>query len=193
MIKFILKSIFSVVLLFSSASNAGIIESDLTDQHFITYNEIDWTWASPVNATSWGNNTLYGPEAHAGWRYATQDELNILRYTLTPSAFLKTDENGQDYYVQSVEYWNDVFTSITLSGDVDGGVSITNFSDGFITSGFSYNGYYHDMGFEEVDFWETFYVRDVADRVTTQVPEPSTLAIFAIALIALSLKKRFVF
>ncbi|MBA6253092.1 PEP-CTERM sorting domain-containing protein [Colwellia sp. MB3u-55] len=37
--------------------------------------------------------------------------------------------------------------------------------------------------------YETFYVRNIADRPTAELPEPSILMIFAIALIALSMRK----
>jgi len=187
MIKLISK--FLVVLSFITASvaNAGLITSDLTEDTYITYNDIDWTWASPVNVTTWGTNTLYGPEQHAGWRYASLDELNVLRYTLKLAAFTKKDANGNDTYIQSVSYWNDVFVSITEDIDPASSLSVDNFNAGMISSN---PDYYSDGLFGDVNFWERFYVRDIADRVTAQVPEPSTIMIFAIALIALSLRKR---
>jgi hypothetical protein len=187
MIKLITKILVALSIFAASLANAGLITTDLTEDAYITYNNIDWTWASPVNTASWGTNTLYGPELHAGWRYASLTELDVIRSTLTLSAFTKKDEQNNDVYIQSVEYWNDVFISLTEDVNPESSVSITNFIGGYISSDPTY---YVNSGLGEVNYFERFYVRDIADRPTAQVPEPSTLMIFAIALIALSLRKR---
>jgi len=190
MIKFISK--FFVVLSFiaTGAANATLITTDLTEDTYITYKDIDWTWASPVNEASWesGSNILYGPELHAGWRYASLAELNTLRNELTLLDFTKKDINGDDFYVQSVEYWNSDFLSISESLEPDASDSVDDFLGGWISSDPSYYPGVHAD--DELNLWDRFYVRDIADRVSTPVPEPSTIMTFAIALIALSMRKR---
>jgi len=185
--KFITKILVVLSFITVSAANATLITTELSEDTYITYNDIDWTWASPVNIASWGTNTLYGPEIHTGWRYASLDELDIIRGTLTLSAFTEKDADGNDIYIQSVEYWNDVFVSLTEDVNPESALSVTNFSTGYISSDPSENfGGIHG----DVSHWERFYVRDIADRPVSQVPEPSTIMIFAIALIALSMRKR---
>jgi len=187
MIKLVSKFLVVLSFIATGAANATLITTDLTEDTYITYNDIDWTWASPVNSASFGVNTLFGPELHAGWRYATLDELDTLYYDITIAAFTKTDGNGNETYIQSVEYWNDVFVSLTEAGDSESAVSVSNFTDGLISSD---PDYVFDWWTTSTKTFERFYVRDVADRVPTDVPEPSTVMIFSTALIALSMRKR---
>lgn len=186
MIKFI--TTFLVVLSFFAVSvaNATLITDDLSEDTYITHNNIDWTWASPVNQATWGTNTLYGPSLHTGWRYASLSELDYLRNTLTLSAFTKQDAGGNDVYIHSVQYWNDIFLSITQTIDPVSSPSIDNFRDGYISSD---PDYYSNFG-SDVGHWDRFYVRDIANRPIATVPEPSTIMVFTIAVIALSIRKR---
>jgi hypothetical protein len=188
MIKFISKFLVVLSIITAGVANAGIITTDLTEDTYITSNDIDWTWASPINVTTRGNNTLYGPDFHMGWRYATDIELQYLKDTLTLSDFAKKDalgnvvkdSLGNVVYINSIEYWNTDLTTL-IAGDID------NFNNDAIKSQLS-------ITMPELFtqwYFETFYVRNTVTG-NTQVPEPSTFMIFAIALIALSIKKRMV-
>lgn len=178
MIKFTLKSILSILLLISSHVYAGLITTELTDEHYITYKDIDWAWASSVNVEYYYDNILYAPDAFdRDWRIATEDELNILRNELTLADFTAVNESGETYIIQALQYWNTVLT------DVDE----QNFIDDLVNSAWPIiikNEYYY----------ETFYVRNSAasldDKTSAKVPETSTIMILAIGLIGLSMRKR---
>lgn len=149
------------MLLLAFNSSAALINTDLTEDDFISYQGIDWAWASPVNIQIWGSNEneLMLPEFHSGWRFATLNELNILKTDLGLAAFMRLDGS----YIQAVRYWNTTFTHVD-SGD---------FFSGYISSQWGSGSY------------ETFYVRE-----SIPVPEPTTLLIFAMGLIGLGLRKR---
>ena len=91
MIKFTFKLLIPALMLFTSSAFANIIVTDFTDNDYITYQGIDWTWASPLNVSLLYTNELKAPEFHSGWRYASQDELDILRFELTLADFTRTD------------------------------------------------------------------------------------------------------
>ena len=163
MIKLISK--FLVVLSFVTTGvvNADVITTDLTENNYITHNNLNWAWASPVNVQYFYDNELYVPEFHEGWRYATDTELLTLINDLTIADFTAQDNS----IIQAVEYWNTSLTNI----DED------NFTSGDISSQWTLTP-------QTQWHFETFYVRDV------QVPEPSSIMIFSIALIVLSMRKR---
>ena len=168
MIKLFLKLCFICSFIFAGTSQATLITTDLTDNNYINHNGLDIAWVSPVNTPVFGLNTLYAPDAlhvHEGWRFATEDELNIIKSLTLESFFHYEDSNGK-YYKHAVEFWNSNFDYI----------DINDFEDGNIRSNWSSSDY----------SYETFYVR------TTEVPEPSTLMIFSIALIALASRKKLV-
>jgi len=117
----------------AGSASAAVNLNDLPSNTYITVGKLDWTWASPVASPTWyGMNTLYGPDLHKGWRYATASEL---ANRPNASAFVV---NGQT--AQSVEYWNSYFTHI-------------DFGDG-------QSGYVSSMPDGSTN--ETWYVRDVA-------------------------------
>lgn len=169
MIKFISKVFLFIFVVFSMFSQAGLIETDLTTKNYITYKNIDWAWASPVSIEIFGsNNILKAADTHEGWREIDADELLILKNELTIADFTAKDEFGVEYIIQAVEYWNTYFTHVDQANFEAGKISLN-----LVT----------DPG-SSLRFYETFYVRDV------KVPEPSSIMIFSIALIALSMRKR---
>jgi len=200
-------------------SNASLISgdysvdkltADLLNVNFIEFGGYDWAWASPVHSEEWGTNTLYQPDLHSGWKYASFDELMDFRIFFMENGLdlfkLKNAEgenviiDGQQQYIQAVSFWNDSFDNILLEETVEGpdgemianpNLSTDNFLNGFIASDPADDVKYDTDIFGELDHWETFYVRDVEDRPDAEpVPEPTTLLIFAIGLIALSLRAR---
>jgi hypothetical protein len=178
MIKFSLKLSIFLFLVFSSVAQAGLIKADLTDNNYVTIGDLDWTWASPENS-SWVGNTIYTPLSiigldgwdREGWRHATDAEL-LAFITNRDISLFSYEVGGEILYKNSFIYWNTTLTDVT-SVDVDA------FNAGQIHT--------YLVGDNAGSSWaeETFYVRG-----TTQVPEPSTIMIFAIALIALSMRKR---
>lgn len=192
MIKFTQIYFVALLLLFANSAKAGLILTDLPENNFIeyadytaydnfiTFNGIDWTWASPVSQGSVFGNTLSAPTLHDGWDFATDSELSILRNSLNLNYFTKKDAAGNvlldnlgnKIYIHSVEYWNTFFVDVT---------EYTNLSNFVWSSGVS------SQWSTKIASLETFYVRR---SPAAPVPEPSTLAIFAIALFALARKAK---
>jgi hypothetical protein len=179
MIKLIKKFVFPLLFLVSSSTFAGLITTDLAENTYISHEGYDWTWASPVNVTTkvfgggFGGvaftNTFENADFHAGWMdfdEINDPEIYTLFEGLTFDDFTRIDGS----IIHSAAYWNSYYT------EVDGTqVQFTDRKGKKIES-------------DIYEQFETFYV-----RVTpSQVPEPSTLLIFAIALIALSLRKRII-
>jgi len=170
MIKLISKILVVLSFITAGVANAGLITTDLTEKNYINYNGLDWAWASPVNVqiNPFDPNVLYAPTFHEGWRFASEIELTILKTQLTIEDFTGIDANGDSFTIQAIEYWNTHYVRF----------NVEDFNKDWVNSNWTLN--------PSIDWnYETFYVRDAA-----QVPEPSTIMIFAIALIALSLRKR---
>jgi len=151
---------------------------DLLNIHFINYGDWDFVWASPINtADYYGQNTLHNPEIQKNWMFAEESDeaFYILHNVLTIEHFTGTDSSGSTYYIHAAEYFNSNFSYV----DVDdfGMKRSQHVAEDDIFKAFK-------------EQYETFYVRSVADRPTAEVPEPATLMIFAVALIALSMRTR---
>lgn len=155
-------NIFQIVILvvvytLSFFSSASLITNDLTEDSFYTYAELDWAWVSPVNIQFIGcsnlvlnpdlyltsvysdpnnscDNQLLDPSFHAGWRFATDDELQILKNEISLSNFIRADFS----FINATMYWNTSFTHVDYVDFMNG-----NFSSQWGNSTF-----------------ETFYVRD---------------------------------
>lgn len=181
MIKLSLKLACFLALLLSSVAHAGLITSE---ENHVNIGDLDWIWASSVNQQDFQfdpldaslKNTIYGPSG--GWRYAEENELIIFRNAIKLDSinYLKLFTNDDGTYKHALTDWNSHLFALSL--DACFFCSVTdadNFKAGLINSRIA--------GGAESNF-ETFYVR------TAQVPEPSTIMIFAIALIALSMRKR---
>jgi len=178
MIKLLLKIYIISLLFVVSSAQATLITGSLTEDNYISYKGIDFAWVSPVSYQFYYQNELFAPDALRvadGWRYATDEELTIIMQELTLDDFTAYDQFNVKYYIQAVEYWNTELTNI----DID------DFELGKINSNWEISGTL------KWDF-ETFYVRssNVGNNGSTPVPEPSTLMIFALGLIALACKKR---
>ncbi|MFB0980307.1 MAG: PEP-CTERM sorting domain-containing protein [Alteromonadaceae bacterium] len=184
MIKYSFKLATILFLFLSTVAHAGLI-TDLTENNYITIDELDWAWASTVNVEfhTKSGNTLSGPGDNFGWRYATTSELDAFKFAHEAAKELLTlrdDDEEITGYKHALSFWNDKIDELelvtpfffTMTNDID------DFNNGLINS---------TVGVNEAEFdYLTFYVRNTP----AQVPEPSTLMIFAIALIALSMKKR---
>jgi len=203
--KFTVIFIFVISLVFSNTSNATLItdSSLLTSDNYVTFVgdgvTIDFAWASPVNVEYWGNpnlettNRLYEPDSHQGWGYASSDDLDLLLLNFTLDDFSNIDGT----YIQAVSFWNSYYTDIVLRFTIaiDGELvelvdreNLKNYAPGGVSSFWASAGVdgQNATGSEN----ETFYVRKTFTNNSTPVPEPSTLMIFALGLIALASKKR---
>jgi len=159
-------------------------------------------------------NELYAPTIYSGlsggWGYAGLGGLPDLNeiFSSDPITGNKVDllslfkPNGT--YIHAFEYWNSAIitldTSINNNGSITGEVDLER---GDIQSSWSWSGVtkpFKDMSQAEKgaeinaimnasgSSYDTFYVRAHVD--SKSVPEPSTLLIFALGLIALASKKR---
>jgi len=194
MFKFIKNSAFSLVFLLSSfATNATLMDSSLlTDDHYITVTHdngsiLDWAWVSSVsvNFTYDGGtlkNILYSPDLIAGWRLASSNEFNYFSQNIDSNDFKNTINNpgnGSDTHKIATYFWNDNYHNF----------NVNDLNNGYITSSWVENSEYNFFG---ISYFETFYVRTHSSD-PQPVPEPSTLMIFTLGLIALASKKRIVF
>jgi hypothetical protein len=203
MIKFFLNSILVCSFFFASISQATLITSDLTEDSYITYKGIDFAWASRINAekfyvNSSSYNELLDPTIHVGWDFATLAQLDMLT-DLSGKELLKLFTRQDGTYIDAFEYWNTVYEEAT---------DTNNILAREIKSHWSWsspkNEVYDDLSSAEkmqqfleiantqLTDYETFYVRVsvVQGGNTNPVPEPSTLMIFALGLIALASKKK---
>jgi len=196
---------FAVIIIFfiflTSTSNATLItdSSLLTSEHYVTYESddviIDFAWASSVNVEYWGDpdldttNRLYAPDLHQGWSYATDEDLNILFANFELDDF----SNGDGTYIQAVSFWNTVFDDIVLRLNI-GGVemvfdgNLLDYTPGKVSSEWASSGV--DGTTTLAGGNETFYVRKTIKSLP--VPEPSSIFIFAIALIALAGRRKLI-
>jgi hypothetical protein len=164
-----------IVLLFFFSSNAAasLITGDLPEDTYFEYGGYDWTWASPVNSTLFtgldpttdlwvDENVLEAPTFRSGWMYITGSELEQLFSELTLANF---QSNGG--LIQSAAYWNSHFTHVDdFNFSEKSSLPVAQFAFG--------------------DHYETFYVR----ASVVDVPEPTSLLIFAIGLMGLALRKK---
>jgi len=178
MIKFIYVFLIAVTVFISNVSHAGIISAgvDLSDDAYTTVDGLDWTWASSINVGSRDNNIFEEASfrGHFGWRTLSPEELITLKNDLT---IIDHFTNIDGSIVQSLQYWN---TDLTVLIPDD----LQNFRDDLI------KGAIDNSIPSSISQWhyETFYVRNTP----SEVPEPSTIMMFTIALITLSMRKRLV-
>jgi hypothetical protein len=218
MIKLFIKLCFACSILLTSIAQSTILPintNDLTLDDYIVYNyegvDYDITWASSVNSERWYDssynyNTLLGPSIRQGWSFAGENNIpsltNIFANLSGDEILAQFTDNGS--FVHSFAHWNTVFTEVdstVFAGITLGTLDIKNKN---IRSQWSWEVPVNDdialtdnlddkkaqrseiIGLNTTDY-ATFYIRQTA---TTPVPEPSTLMVFALGLIALVSKKK---
>jgi PEP-CTERM motif len=147
--------------------SAAPIDDPLPSSAYIHYDGLDWAWAAPVALREYSGNVLYDPQFHSGWRYATDQEF---AHRPTASDFMV--DGG---LVCAAAYWNSIYTHCDYA---DPAFVDSDHPNGYLTS--------HLDG--SVD--ETWYVRDPGTQAASAVPEPTSLALFGAALLALGLAAR---
>ncbi|MFT5760681.1 MAG: hypothetical protein ACI9LM_005468 [Alteromonadaceae bacterium] len=143
------------------------LSASLLGVNYINYNGYDWAWASPVNVEFFNSNgnILYAPELQKNWQFADEFLLNILRTELTVADFTTTTGDT----IQAAQFFNSVYVTVNRN-------QFSSVSSRFVDPNIPFASLFAT--------YETFYVRP------SQVPEPSTLMIFALGLITLVSKKR---
>ena len=178
------------IFLTSFIANANLIQ----DINYITVDHgngelIDWAWASSSNVeyiyvTEFVNgqevqvldNHFFAPETILGWRLASTSEFNYFLNNIFLSDFTKADGS----FITAHSFWN---TNDTAPNSDD-----FNLRD--ITSTWVENSVLDfNRGLMPDNYWfDTFYVRTHQD--VQSVPEPTTLLIFSLGLIALVTRKK---
>ncbi|MCJ8295370.1 MAG: PEP-CTERM sorting domain-containing protein [Colwellia sp.] len=179
--------LITFLLPFLASATLLDVSEDINDaayQAFVTFDDKDWAWVSPVNAQfdaclqeidnaedylttvlvdSDCANQLLAPGYREGWRFATSSELDTVFNILTLFSFYDFENS---MFIQATEYWNTNYINIDYS----------NFQDNLISGEWSDNTPF-----------ETFYIRD---HLAQSVPEPSTLIIFVLGLFTLLSRKK---
>lgn len=186
MIKFTLKLLLPLLLVISNSAFAGLITTELTKDTYITYQGYDWTWASTVNTTLY-TDSIFGHPAdtpapeenrfedasfHDGWMEITNSanhpNLLALFSELLLSDFTNKDSGA---LIHSLSYWNSIYTDVNPDD-------------------FNYRSGAKNDEFDSFTMnFDTFYVRASLPEAA-QVPEPTTLFIFAAGLVGFALRKR---
>ncbi len=204
MIKLIIKLSIVCSFIFSSISYATPIMTDLTGDSYVTYEhengvKYDIAWASEVNSERYyldsGVNTLYRADTHVGWDFATDFELDLLQALALSGELSSMFTRLDGSYIHAFDYWNDLYSvpdntdefnislslasewawTAPLNEDIDDLSDIQKFTQAMEILQLTGTSY------------DTFYFRTPSAR---PVPEPSSLLIFAVALIALASRKK---
>ncbi|GAW94424.1 MULTISPECIES: hypothetical protein [Colwellia] len=209
--KFAVMVISIITLVFSNISQATILPlnvNDLTADDYIVYNyggvDYDIVWASKVNSEIWYTdktynfNTLFAPSFYenSGWGYAGEDGIPDLLTIF--SGLLGSEVESlfllNNSYVHAFSHWNSVFDEVINNND------ILNKDIRSTWSWFAPDSDLTDISEKKLQHknimstsgatYDTFYVRKTLTFIPAPkpIPEPLTITLFAIALIALQIK-----
>jgi len=206
MIKLFIKLLFVSFLVCTPLVHATLItpqdESTLelnVDYIQLELNGIDYdiVWASSVNSQRWHTslstfNTLFAPSYYnnSQWSYAGLDDIPDLLTIFNGRDIYSLFYINQNY-VHAFSHWNSIFNNVTNDDDINVDNVRSTWSwfvpdpDIDLTVGSEVIAQQIEIS-ESGATADTFYVR----KSSAPVPEPSTLMIFALGLIALASKKR---
>lgn len=166
----------AAVALSLTAATAGPINSPVPANAYIVFGNLEWAWAYPcpgVSACGFGAGIDLTYQSTQGWRFPTLDEL-----ALRPSA--------QDFLFAGANVpagGTDPTSFATFFGG--------NASDGACATPYFAIDFLHcDFGDGSSDLWaaspeEQTFSEQLLVRPHRAVPEPSTLAMIAVALLSL--------
>jgi len=183
----------------------------LSSNEYITQNYLginyDITWASNENTerkylSLQEYNILLSPTTHLGqrWGFAGKDnlpEIADLFLGLTGQELVSLFTNDNDgSFIHSFSHWNTLFTEPDTNSIVGGAYNLEqlnyrsqwSWSIPLVDDNIGQSQYQEIVNVDGFGY-ATFYVRKTE---VTAVPEPSTLMIFSIALIALASRKKLV-
>lgn len=206
MIKFILKNLLTVAFIVSAflsqTAQATLIQSNITSDSYITYNGIDIAWASKVNSERYyisldEVNVLLTPDVQNGWVYGSTEQLLMLT-SLSGNDLLALFTRNDGSYINAFEYWNTIYSGVDNTNDVLAGqirsewVWSIPLNDDLASKTDSEKGLQaYEITNTTGSAYDTFYFRVAnSNNSGTPVPEPSTLLIFAMGLLALTFKAR---
>lgn len=165
-------------LMLSTHASAVIIDASTVipnENILLNLNGLDWVYAGPIATEAFGPGNIEAPEYRAseGWRYATADEWSLRPdWTdfIIDGATLDPISGFGDHskYRFASEYWSN-YNHIDLS----------DAAEGLLTNGYDIDWIYN---------YETWYVRDA--RITTDVPESSSIMLLGLGLLGLTLARR---
>jgi hypothetical protein len=213
MIKLFIKVSFTVCFLFIGASQATILPlngDDLTTDDYIVYNKdgvnYDIAWASQVSSEVWfvdndyNYNLLFAADYHVGWSFAGENGIPTIEeiFLGITGAELLAEFTRNGEFVHAFEYWNSFFDT-PENGLNLGNKEVASAWGWSIPSGTDIDALSfsekQNLDFEINDLdtgYDTFYIRSsqVQGNGPTPVPEPTTILIFALGLIALVCKNK---
>ncbi|PCI56407.1 MAG: hypothetical protein COB45_05225 [Gammaproteobacteria bacterium] len=205
MIKLFIKVNIVLCFFISSFAYAALIttplvaETDTTRGNYITYQGLDIAWASSVNSERMylsldEFNALLAPSTHTGWGFATTEQWDIIT-ALSGSELLALFTRESDKtLIQAFEYWNtvidgstDVFDIANLQIRSNWSWSVPALEDTDNLTDVQKTAQFNEIISINTSRFDTFYVRQT---MSTPVPEPTTLMIFSLGLIALVSRKK---
>jgi hypothetical protein len=173
------------ILAISGFANAGIIDHG----GYTEVNGIDWLdWTTTLGMTE---SAALG--VNVGWRGATEAEMELLMNAMFPTTFV-FDANGINNTDVGNAYPTEMSRFLELFGATDNGntyaTAVGSGLVGFDSS--AYAGLYSDTSPREQVYASVGYSANwngVALVRSADVPEPSTLAIFALGMIGLASRR----
>ena len=183
-----LKGFFaSIALAASGLANAGIIFSEVSDNAYITVDGYDIAWAGPCAVTDPSCGALdFSYQAQFGWR--AMDSVLFAQLGISAWDFVFAGANVDYFTGNNLDELSGASVS-ALSGtlpDNDVAVAAPWFasSHNHIDWSDGSNGLWSFSDINNEGWYDSLAV-----RASTQIPEPSTLAVFALGLMGLASRK----
>jgi len=178
--------ILTLFLFVGSLANASL----MTDENYIIVDHgeetLAWAWVSNYSVQYYFEdgvlkNEFSAADTVAGWREATDTEIGYFKRDIESVSFW--DSNTYKYK-SAVSFFN---------SNPSKGISVSDFDIGDINFTYEEESTMDRFkSYRASGFFDTFYVNDVLPSASAPkpIPEPLSIIIFAMALIALQIKMR---